>query len=916
MIRLMSITNKTFHSAIPVTVLYANPAIESAANHAAEAGLATAVKAELARLEAAVIAAHPTPHLIEHVYPMSDIQLGMVLTSELMRQQNEPGIYHEQFVSQPGLINIPLLTRAMQLMTEKHETLRTSFHLHDYEKQVQIIHREVPVAIRFEDVSEFPAERKESYIRDFMVHERIHHPFDVTQAPLWRINVFQINHTEVMCIFQFHHAIIDGCSEKKFRMELFEIYHALEANINYRPTPLLCSMYDSVVSDMAEPGNQENVRFWEKEMNNYRRLGIFTDEITDEEMNKGYDPDYSTKLLDKCREDGIEPKALFFSAYLYVMGLLTWEQDITAGLVTHRRPLVEDGDKLMGCFLNSIPFRFNFANTANASWLNYIRTIDTTLRERKGRERFSLNGIATLAGESTGRNPFFDVLFNYVELHGKEDAPSKCAEREPERIRFRDFERAGTYLDFTWSVTGKRVQVKIINTRKLRSKHTLKELMGYFDNFLQNYLYHADEVMDSIRVMAETERQQLLFDFNATSMPYPDATLVSLFDKQVAATPDAPALVFESTTLSYRQLAHQAACFAAYLSSVRGVQPRDLVALKPERNEWAVIAILGILKTGAAYMPADPAFPAERMADSCCKMCVDQSVLSDFTAAATAPVTTVEIMPDSLAYVMYTSGSTGIPKGVMIAHRQVVNTILAQISAFHLEQYQRCLQFASFSFDASVSEIFTTLLSGACLYIIDEKRRNDPQLLADYIQQTGIDFATLPPSYLQLIDLNKLKGMKGLVTAGDVPAHGDVKAYLQLGTGSYFNAYGPTETSICATILEVPDRRELEEAPVAIGKPIANTSIFILNELQQVRPVGVSGEICIGGNSVATGYLNRSDLTADKFIPHPLMSGERLFRTGDLGKWLPDGNIVFTGRKETVCASPQLPPLIHHSPPD
>ena len=920
MIRFISDINKLFDMEFPIATFYENPTIEGISsfiatqenNSSFSKELKAKIETSIDQLEASVLSSHPSASNIANVYPMSDVQMGMILTGQLARENKEYGIFHDQWLFQIGLIDVERLTDAMKLLVHKHETLRTSYHLYDYDEQVQIIHKEVPVHIGFEDISDQDKEGKEAHVQKFLQYEREENTFDVTVAPLWRINIFQINETEIIYALQFHHALLDGWSEKSMRVELFEIYTALETTTEFKLSELKCSMRDSVVSDLVELQNEENISYWKNKVTDHKRLEIFTEDYVDIQRSKAYSKDFSKTILDKCKEDGITPKALFFSGYLYILSMLSFEKDVTLGMVAHRRPMIEDGDKLLGCFLNSVPFRYDMESSMNGSWLAYVKSIESDLNELKGKDRFSLNSIADLAGEKSRKNPFFDVLFNYVdfhilnELYDNEDFQLQESTTEAEDFTFNDFERTNTFLDLTLSVTRENVSITFTQNRALKSGLKIENLVAYYDNFLHNYLHNDKATVNSLDLLSEGEREKILVDFNNTGAVYPKGiTLVQAFEEQVRKTPNEIAVVYQDEQLSYRQLDELSNCFAEYLTSNYDIKNDDLIGVKIERSEWVIISILGILKLGAAYLPIDPSYPISRIQfiekDSNCKLCIDNTIISTFISTKDK-YSNVELLvkntSDDIAYVIYTSGSTGNPKGVMVAHKSILNTIYSQIETFDLINNRRSLQFASFSFDASISESFITLLSGACLYIIDEDMRNNPKALTSYIQEHQINIATLPPAYLKLMDIPELTSIKALVTAGEAPIYDNIKEYLELGCGTYYNAYGPTEVSICGSIYTIPNIESLYANKVSIGKPISNASIYILDKNNNTLPIGVIGEICIGGAGVAKGYLNRSELTQEKFIDNPFNKNERLYKTGDLGKWLPDGNLEFHGRKD------------------
>ncbi|MCC9020710.1 non-ribosomal peptide synthetase, partial [Flavobacterium lipolyticum] len=413
------------------------------------------------------------------------------------------------------------------------------------------------------------------------------------------------------------------------------------------------------------------------------------------------------------------------------------------------------------------------------------------------------------------------------------------------------------------------------------------------------------------------EKHKQLFTFNDTTVAYPkDKTIVDLFEEQVAKTPDNIAIVFEDTELTYRELNERSNQLAHYLMDNYSIQPDDLIGIQLERSEWMIVAILGVLKSGGAYVPIDPEYPSSRkeyiVKDSAIALLITEAGFIYDIDYYEGDVFAIDVEFDSenyssetvskrdasdhLAYVIYTSGSTGNPKGVMVEHQAIVNTILSQITDFNVNSGSRALQFASFSFDASISETFIILLSGARLFIATELHRKDPDLLVSFIRSNAIDIATLSPSILNRIEISELTGLKTLITAGESAQYEKAIDYLKYGT--YYNAYGPTEASICGTIFKLDYREKIVSDSIPIGKPIGNTQIYILNEKEELQAIGVVGEICIGGNGLARGYLNQEGLTREKFITNPIKAGERLYKTGDLGRWLPDGNIEFIGRKD------------------
>ncbi|WP_212003981.1 non-ribosomal peptide synthetase [Chitinophaga sp. HK235] len=919
MIRLISKINKTFKIDLPIGIFYEKPTIAALSDFISQhesAGkpdyeLINRIEADLAQLESTVLQAYPDPENIAAVYPMSDIQVGMAITSQVAVHRGDFGVYHDQFLFPLGVIDLPRLEKAMARMADKHETFRTTYHLYEYGSPVQIIHRKVPVGIGYRDLSSLSGAEQEAYIHDFLADERINNSFDVTKAPLWRITILQIGAADTLFVFQFHHAIMDGWGQNNFKVELFRIYKALETAEDYRPEPLKCGMRDSILSDLMELESESSKTFWQNNMQDYKRLDILSEEPADKQASRAYPKDFSTRLLEKCKQDKVTPKALFLSGSLYVLGMLSYETDMTVGVVTHKRPITEDGDKLLGCFLNSVPFRFDVAFSKGLSWKGFVHQVERSLNELKGKDRMPLNTIAELAGEEAKENPFFDVIFNYVnfhvisELYDDEDFQEQQSKREVKALSYESYERTNTFLDIAVNQTLDNISLTFVQQRALKSNRTLEDLIQFYDNFLHNYLESDSEVMSHTAIIPEAEKEQLFaFGHHYSSPDNQGATLVSLFERQVHATPDNIALVYNDHQYTYSTLNELANKFAYYLYERFDVVEGDLVALQLEKSEWAMIAILGVQKAGAAYVPIDPAYPEERITylkmDSACKLCVDEGMMSGFieTRNSVAGSRKTIITPDSLAYVIYTSGSTGNPKGVEVTHAGVVNTILAPIAGFEINAQSKVLQFTSLSFDVSVYEIFATWISGGSLHVADEATRRTPDKLQDYIVREQIDIVSLAPAYLKTLDISRLHTLKMLMTAGEPADVEKVTEYLNQSAGAYINAYGPTETSIFATLLKIDKAAELMDRAMPIGKPLANVKIYILDDNQNIAPLGVMGEIYIGGAGLANGYLHRPELTAEKFISSPLHASERLYRTGDFGRWLPDGNIAFFGRKD------------------
>ncbi|PSL42361.1 amino acid adenylation domain-containing protein, partial [Chitinophaga niastensis] len=887
-----------------------------------------AVRDEISLLKNNILHRLPDIALIEDLYPMTDIQSGMMYASLI---NPEKGIYHDQMghlLSKD--LDIPVLEKALSLMAKKHAILRTVFNLELHTEGLQIVYKELPVKTDYIDLSHISNTDVKKHIELYLKKERAI-PFKVGE-PMWRTTFFNLQNNTVF-LFQCHHAIIDGWSDASFNTELNNLYLLLKAqpHLNILP-PLKCTYKDYVIENITEKKNVENRHFWENELREYKRLNIFSEIPDNKRLIRTYDSAYLDELKRRTGEDNISLKGLFFGAFLYVLSMLTNEDEVTIGLVSNSRPLKEDGEKVLGCFLNTIPFRFR-SGDPGLTWKKYFEQIENKLIALKERDKVSLFEISRITGEPySGTNPFFDVMFNFVNFHVYNKLEDGLTGFENEELQgVLSYGSANTDLGCDVSITGNTLQFNYSLKKQLKCGKALQELHNYVDAVISAYLYHYHQPVNNNSILPAEELQQLLGTFNDTATNCPSLegkTFIHLFAEQVITTPDAVAVVFEEMQLTYRELDEYSNQLAHYLYD-KGIQRDVLVPVCIEQSTDMLIAILAILKAGGAYVPVDPEFPLERiryiLADTKSDIVISSSncaplLPADAVAAVIVPEAAEDAIrkypaialpvapsPCDLAYVMYTSGSTGKPKGVMIEHGNLMNYLLNSKTKYNSNDYTFSGSFIhlSYTFDASLTAMFMPLLAGKSI-VMGKKRPEeifDPALLWKF---APYDFIKLTPAHMPFLEaaMNHFPDAcltKTLVLGGEALQQSHFQYLLNKKPGiDIINEYGPTEGTVgCSTYwLNTGDSPEEQVTNISIGQPIDNLRLYIVNTNIEILPVGVAGEICIAGAGLARGYLNQPDLTAKKFITNPFGNqvDEKMYRTGDAGRWLPDGTIEYVGR--------------------
>jgi len=935
-IGLLSLINKAFNTDFELVDLYENETIERFAEKidthektAAHNKFNEAIREINARKEKILEDKTPDDGEIEDIYPMSDIEKGMIYYS---LRDTTPTAYYNQIVYQleyPEFDN-KIFKNTFRLLVKKHPILRTGFNMGDFEEPVQIVYKEISLdrVIMHEDISHLDRIQQETHINAFLEKDRAQ-PFDIKRPEsLWRVKTFLIDKNNIILIWMGHHALTDGWSSASLVTELNNLYLALKTNPNVVPESMKASYKDFIIEQWVEKKNNETIEFWKKELMGYKRLEFPKALKTNNKPHKikDYTNNLGAPLLRRLTETvkkyNISVKNVCFGAYLYMLNLLSYENDIVVGLVTNNRPNCEDGDKVIGCFLNTIPVRMKIP--AQIKYSDYIEQVEKKIVELKRYEKLSLFEIVRITGEETqDQNPFFDTLFNFVDffvyhqLHrpGEKRSGSRKKERSTQLL----IEGSGsinTIFNFDVNITLGHFFVSLSYSDSIIDDELASKCCRFFETFLNRFVHEPEGLLEKGDMLSAEEKQKLLVNFNRSEAVYPhDKTLHELFGIQVEKTPEHTAVVGSGAatgmalSLTYRELNKKSNQLGCELAK-KGIKPDHIVGIMLNPSIEMIVGILGILKAGGAYLPIDPDYPQERiryiLADSAAKILLTTRILSEKITIKKEIIyfedykekqgihhsSLIIHHSDNLAYVIYTSGTTGRPKGVMVSHRNAVNTVTWFGQQYRVRPGIHLLMMSSYTFDASVNQVFGTLLHGASLYLLNPELLSDLYRLRQWIDEKQIHIINFVPAFLNdlLAEEDRLKSLQ-IVISGAEPLGESFKDKM-LGKGyTLYNHYGPTETTIDALGCQCT------RGIVTLGKPISNVQCFILDNRQALLPIGVPGELFISGAGVARGYLNKPELSAEKFNRSYRSHGSYVsYKSGDLARWLSNGEIEFLGR--------------------
>ncbi|MBD2520823.1 amino acid adenylation domain-containing protein, partial [Nostoc sp. FACHB-973] len=870
---------------------------------------------------------------IEDIYPLSPMQEGMLFES---LYAPDSGVYFEQVICTfNGRLDVEAFEKAWQQVVEKHSIFRTGFVWESLSQPIQIVYRQVEVALETVDLRELSPQQQQQQLKTFLDDQRLM-GFQLTQAPLMRLHLLQLDEHTYEFVWCHHHLLLDGWSLSLVFQDLLESYQAISHGEALPLQPTLG--YRNYIAWLQQQNRDLAQDFWRQKLAGFTAPTPLTVDkpLSNRHQHFGYGEQQiqltvsaTAAVKSFVRQHQLTINNLVQATWGLLLCRYSQETDVVFGAtVSGRPPSLVGVESMVGLFINTLPVRVQISD--NTQLLSLLKDLQAQQVESEQFSYSSLVEIQALSDVNRGTSLFESIVVfeNYPV-----DSAALQGDGSFSVSSFGSIEQTNYPLTIL-AACEQQLLLKVSYDTSRFESGAISRMLGHFVTMLSAIVANPKERISQLPMLTEVEQHQLLVEWNDTQVDYPiDKCIHQLFEEQCLRTPDAVAVVFENQQLTYGELNSRANQLAHYLQSL-GVGADVLVGICVERSIDMVVGLLGILKAGGAYVPLDPEYPQERLSfmleDAAVSVLLTQNHLVDKLQKHQAQLVCLdsdwqkiaqqsesnpenEAIPSNLAYVIYTSGSTGKPKGVLVNHNHVTRLFAATEPWYDFNSQDVWTLFHSYAFDFSVWEIWGALLYGGKLVVVPYLVTRSPESFYELLCQHKVTILNQTPSaFHQLITAEQ-----SMATVGDLKLrlvifggesleikslqpwferHGDQSPQL-------VNMYGITETTVHVTYYPLT-KRDLDGTASIIGRPIPDLQVYILDQHLQPVGIGIPGEMYVGGGGVTRGYLNRDELTAQRFISNPFRGqrehrgtgGERLYKTGDLARYLPDGNIEYLGR--------------------
>ncbi|KJB88404.1 peptide synthetase, partial [Paenibacillus sp. E194] len=855
---------------------------------------------------------------IENIYSLTPMQKGMWFHSALDRQT---AAYFEQTrFTMLGALDVQLFQRSWMELAKRHLVLRANFVKGPAGEPLQIIYRDKPVGFEYEELLHLQADEKQAYLDKKAEDDKLR-GFDLEHEALVRVTILRTEEQSYHVLWSFQHILMDGWCLPQLTQELFETYSALASG--KQPVGDKGSDYGAYIEWLEKQDDQAASDYWTAFLAGYEGQtvlpgqkepapnGRFTADHVTAELGK----ELSERMDRVAKQRLVTVNTLLQAAWGVMLQKYNGTNDAVFGSVVAGRPAEIPGiESMIGLFINTVPVRVT--SEADTVFVDLMAKLQERALESG---RYDYYPLYEIQAHSVQKQNLINHIIAF-ENYPVDEQMEQAGDQQHGNLTIADvqMEEQTNYNFNVTVVPGAEIEIRFDFNAEVFDKDSIERLKGHLIHLLEQVTYNPEITVGELELVTEAEKANLLGRFNDTNTEFPRGkTLIQLFEEQAERIPDAAAISLNEQELTYRELNERVNRLARTLRS-HGISKGRLVAILAERSIEMVVGMLAAHKAGAAYVPIDPEYPEERIRflieDSGGQVMLTQSRLRE-RLAGSDPVILLDdesfyhedstnlnpgIEATDLACVIYTSGTTGKPKGNLVSHRNIVR-VVRNTNYIDITERDHVLQLSSYSFDGATFDIFGALTNGARLVLVPHETLLEIGRLADLIQRERISVMFITTAFFNiLVDVNVdcLRDVRAILFGGERVSVGHVrKALAHIGSGRLNHVYGPTESTVYTTYLPVDFVDELA-VTVPIGRPISNTTVYIVDSRNKLLPIGVAGEICVGGEGLVRGYNNRPELTAEKFVDNPFVPGERMYRTGDLAKWLPDGTIEYVGRTD------------------
>ncbi|MCY8701099.1 non-ribosomal peptide synthase/polyketide synthase [Bacillus spizizenii] len=853
---------------------------------------------------------------VENIYPLTPMQKGMLFHSLF---DSHSGAYFQQTMFElHGDLDIDSFSKSLDDLSKRYEIFRTNF-LKGKDQPLQIIFKTKKIGFQFIDLREMDQARQDDRICAYAKEDKLR-GFDLAKDVLMRVIVLRTDDTTYRFIWSFHHILMDGWCLPLITKEIFDHYFALLQQ--KQPEQAAITPYSQYIEWLDRQDAEEAKRYWDQYLEGYVEQTVLLkdshqaedEHYFPEKVSCAIDTDLTLKMKQTASKHHVTLNTLLQTAWGILLQKYNRSRDVVFGSVVSGRPsAIPNVETMIGLFINTIPVRIQCE--AGTTFAELMKRTQERAVASQTYETYPLYDIQALTTQKQNLITHLMIFENYpVDQYMESIGQHNESPIDISNVKME--EQTNYHLNVT-VIPGDVININFEYNAKVYDRESMERVRGHLLQILHQVVADADIRVEQLEMLTEGEKRQLLQNLNDTAAPYPQSTVYQWFEAQSQQIPDQAAVIDGDKQITYRQLNERANRLARTLRA-RGVQADQPVATISRNSIELVTGILAILKAGGAYVPIDPEYPQDRiqyiLEDSKAGIIlmprdVRQQItyegvviLLDEESSYHEEAFNLEPLSNAnhLAYVIYTSGSTGKPKGVLIEHRGLSNYIWWAKEVYVKNEKTNFPLYSSISFDLTVTSIFTPLVTGNKIIVYDGEDKT--ALLSSIVQDQRVDIIKLTPAHLHVLKAmniaNKIAIRKMIVGGENLSTQLAQSIHEQFdGQIEICNEYGPTETVVGCMLYRydaVKDRRE----SVPIGTAAANTSIYVLDEDMKPVPIGVPGEMYISGACVARGYLNRPELTAEKFVENPFVTGERMYKTGDLAKWLPDGNIEYLGRMD------------------